>query len=149
MAESNPVEMTDEERDDFLANGGTGVISLSTKAEESPYTIPVSYGYDARHSTFYFRLAVGPESGKGELADRPVSFVTYGQDGEEWHSVVASGHLESTTDESIATETLDGLDWVHIPLVDIFGRPTDEVDFEFYRLVPNELDGRKEQPTEI
>ncbi|MFB6080604.1 MAG: pyridoxamine 5'-phosphate oxidase family protein [Haloferacaceae archaeon] len=149
MSDQEAVTMDDDERDEFLGNGGTGVVSLSTTAEDPPHSIPVSYGYDATDSTFYFRLAVGEESEKGDLDDRPVSFVTYRSEAGTWRSVVARGRLEATTDDAIATETLDGLDRVRIPLVDIFGKPSREVEFEFYRLVPDQLTGREESPTGV
>lgn len=141
------IEMDDAERDAFLGNGGTGVVSFSTTSDDPPHSIPVSYGYDATANTFYFRLAVGSDSEKGDVAGRAASFVTYRSDEGLWRSVVAKGRLESTTDERIATETLRGLDRVRIPLVDIFGRPPSQVTFEFFRLVPDELTGRKESPT--
>jgi len=149
MSETDLGEMDTNERDDFLGDGGTGVISFATTTDEAPHSIPVSYGYDALESTFYFRLAVGPDSDKGEVAGRAVSFVIYGQGEDGWRSVVATGSLEETTEESIATETLAGLDRVHIPLVDVFATPPREVPFEFYRLVPDELSGRKEARTEL
>ncbi|WP_136718416.1 pyridoxamine 5'-phosphate oxidase family protein [Halorientalis salina] len=149
MPETDPVEMTETERDDFLGNGGTGVISLSTTGDDAPHSLPVSYGYDESESTFYFRLAVSRDSSKDDLEGRSVSFVTYGQDDDVWKSVVATGRLEETTDEGIETATLEGLQHVDIPLVDIFGKPPRDVTFEFYRLVPEELTGRHEEPTEI
>lgn len=146
MADDRPVEMDADEVDRFLGDGGTGVIALSTTAEEPPHSIPVSYGYDARERTFYFRLVVGPDGSKGELADRPLSFVTYAND-DEWRSVVAWGHLEDVEDGGVATEALAGLDRVHIPLIDVFHTPMREVAFEFYRFVPDELTGRVESTT--
>lgn len=143
MSEDSPVAMTDEERDEFLGNGGTGVLSLSA-GDEPPHSVPVSYGYDVTSETFYFRLAAGADGSKGELHDRPVSFVTYGGTDEGWRSVVARGRLEDVESEGIETETLEGLDHVDIPLVDVFERPLREVSFEFYRLVPDELTGRVE-----
>lgn len=139
--------MDEDERDAFLGNGGTGVISLSTSGDASPHAIPVSYGYDAVDATFYFRLAVEPESEKGELADRAATFVTYGSEDGRYRSVVASGRLERTTDSSIATETLDGLDRVRIPLFDVFGKRPADVQFEFYRLLPDRFTGRMESHT--
>lgn len=132
-----------DERDEFLGRGGVGVISLSTPEEGSPHSIPVSYGYDAGETTFYFRLAVGADSAKGELEGRAVSFVTYGHE-QGWRSVVAKGELERADEESIATATLEGLDHVDIPLIDVFDRSTRTVSFEFFRLVPEELTGRRE-----
>jgi nitroimidazol reductase NimA-like FMN-containing flavoprotein (pyridoxamine 5'-phosphate oxidase superfamily) len=147
MSDLEAIEMDGDERDDFLGAGGTGVIALSSADEESPHAVPVSYGYDGTEDVFYFRLSTGPDSEKGPLADRPVTFVTYGAADDDWRSVVAKGRLRSTTAESIAIESLEGLENVQIPLVEIFGRPTAEITFEFYRLDPEELTGRKEAST--
>ncbi|GGN95997.1 MULTISPECIES: pyridoxamine 5'-phosphate oxidase family protein [Haloarcula] len=146
MESDHPVSMADDEVDEFLGNGGTGVLSLSRTAVHSPHSVPVSYGYDANARTFYFRLAVGPESSKTDLDDRPVSFVVHRQVDDRWQSVVATGQLEDLAESDIATETLSGLDRVDIPLIDIFEEPTRVVDFEFYRLVPEALTGRVESP---
>jgi|AntDeeMetagen681_2_1112603.scaffolds.fasta_scaffold20407_2 hypothetical protein len=146
MSSDSPVEMDDDERDEFLGNGGTGMLSLSTPGDEPPHAIPVSYGYDAAEATFYFRLAAGDERARGNLKERPVAFVTYGEEG-GWRSAVARGHLEDIHEDDIATQTLEGLGRVDIPLVDIFHVPLREVGFEFYRLVPDELTARKEVST--
>ncbi|KOX93998.1 flavin-nucleotide-binding protein [Haloarcula rubripromontorii] len=143
MSADNPVTMTDEERDALLDNGGTGVLSLAA-GDAPPHSVPVSYGYDAPTTTFYFRLAVGAEKSKGELSDRPATFVTYRETDTGWQSVAASGRLEDVEREGIETETLEGLEHVDIPLIDIFERPLREVTFEFYRLVPDDLTGRTE-----
>lgn len=148
MSADSPVEMDGSERDEFLGNGGTGVISLSAAADDPPHSVPVSYGYDAAETTFYFRLATGPDGSKGELEDRPVSFVTTAEN-DRWRSVVARGRLEDVEDEGIATDTLEGLDRVDIPLVDVFHRPLREVEFAFYRLVPDELTARVEAKTDV
>jgi len=147
MSESDSETMDEDEQDAFLGSGGTGVISLST-GEGAPHSTPVSYGYDAAESVFYFRLANELGSAKGDLSGRAVSFVTYGND-DGWKSVVATGQLEQTTEESVATESLQGFERVHIPLIDIFGKPPREVAFEFYRLVPDELTTRTETQTEL
>lgn len=142
--------MTEDECDELLEQVTSGVLSLTTGSDEPPHSLPVSFGYDAVASTFYFRIADHPESQKGDLGGRPVSFVTYDHDDSgEYRSVVAQGTLEPTVDDDIATETLTGLERVTIPYVDIFGEPPGDVDFEFYRLVPDRLTGRKETTTEL
>ncbi|ELZ93961.1 hypothetical protein C440_10088 [Haloferax mucosum ATCC BAA-1512] len=145
MTDTTAVEMGDEERDEFLGAGSTGVISFSTPDGDAPHSIPVSYGYDAVEETFYLRLNLGGD--KSDVIDHPVSFVVYGQEDDTWRSVVATGQLEEVTEDAIATETLQGLERVHIPLVDIFGVPSREISFGFYRLAPAELTGRKESTT--
>lgn len=144
MSSDQPNEMSVDDRDEFLGTGGTGVLSLSAPADEPPHAVPVSYGYDATDGAFYFRLAVRPDSEKGDLADRPVTFVTYGESGDGWRSVVASGRLAATTEESIAIESLEGLERVDLQYVDIFGQPLRTVTFEFYRLTPDEIGARQE-----
>jgi hypothetical protein len=95
------------------------------------------------------RLAVGKDGGKANAADRGVTFVTYGEADGRWKSVVASGRLVSTTDGADATESLAGLErTAEIPIVDVFGEPTSEVTFEFYRLDPDRLTGRAERAME-
>lgn len=151
MSAPDAVVMDEAERDEFLGDGGVGVLSFGTDTGEAgpPHSIPVSYGYDDQEAVFYFRLAVGSESDKPPLEHRAVTFVTYDTVDGDWRSVVASGELEETTDDGIATETLEGLSRVGIPLMDVFGQPTADVQFEFYRLAPAELTGRKESSPEV
>ena len=143
MSRDRPITMTDEDRNELLGNGGTGVLSLSA-GEQAPHSVPVSYGFDASTQTFYFRLAVGADSSKEQLGDRQVTFVTYDETDEGWKSIVASGRLEDVETEGIEVESLEGLERVDIPLVDIFEGPIREISFEFYRLAPEELTGRVE-----
>ena len=138
--------MADDERDEFLGRSGTGVLSLSTARDEPPHSVPVSYGYDPVEEVFYFRLVVGKESGKANPTDRGIAFVTYGEHDGRWKSVVASGRLVSTAEESLSTESLAGLERTErIPIVDVFGEPTSQLEFQFYRLDPDRLTGRVEQ----
>ena len=149
MSNTASTEMEQEERDEQLRSGGTGVISFCTADDGPPHSVPVSYGYDAAETTFYFRLAAEADSSKREIAESNVTFVVYGQRDDDWWSVIAKGQLEETTKDSIATETLQGFQNVHIPLVDIFGHPPKDVPFEFYRLVPDELTTRIESSTSV
>lgn len=143
MAKDSPTAMTVDERDTFLGTGGTGVISLASD-DDAPYSVPVSYGYDTDTETFYFRLSAGADGPKGELSERPVSFVTYRETEDGWQSVVCRGQLEDVEKAGIETASLAGLEQVDIPLIPMFDRPIREIAFEFYRLVPDELIGRTE-----
>jgi len=149
MSNTQDIELDEDERDARLSTGGTGVISFCGSDNDAPHSIPVSYGYDAAETAFYFRLAVDPNSAKAAISDHDVTFVVYSQIDDNWWSVVAKGQLEETMKDSIATETLQGFEHVHIPFVDIFGRPPKDVPFEFYRLVPDELTSRTESSTGI
>ncbi|WP_435194682.1 pyridoxamine 5'-phosphate oxidase family protein [Natronomonas sp. EA1] len=144
MSTTSTTELDATARDAFLGTGGTGVIAFAGAAGAPPHSLPVSYGYDATAETFYFRLALGSDHEKAPLVERPVSFVVYGTGEDGWRSVIATGHLEPTTDEAIATETLAGLERVDIPFVEMFGEPPRDLEFGFFRLVPESLTAQTE-----
>ena len=150
MVDTDAPEMDDDDLDALLEIGGTGVISMPAGEDEPPYTIPVSYGYDAVDRVFFFRLSFPPDSDKAGIVDGqiPVSFVTYDETDDGWQSVVATGRLEEIEESETPTVALDELRRVHIPLVDVFGTHTRTVTFRFFRLDPDELSGRKEDRTE-
>ncbi|SFK81483.1 hypothetical protein SAMN04487950_1227 [Halogranum rubrum] len=150
MEDTRSVQMNDEERDEFLGNGGTGVASFPREADEPPHTIPVSYGYDSESGDFYFRLAFSPETEKADIVSdrKPISFVTYDETDAGWRSVVVSGILREVTEAAIDSAVVTAMRRVHIPLVDVFDRNPRELDFRFFRLDPDELHGKKEARTE-
>lgn len=144
MANDHP-EMDEAERDAFLSTGGTGVISFAAGEEEAPYSVPMSYGYDEAAEAFYFRLAVDADAAERRPTNRPVTFVTFGQDAAgAWRSVVVTGRLREVTEPAISMDSLAGLRRIHIPLVEVFDAPTDAVEFEFYRLSPDAFTTRAE-----
>jgi len=145
MTDARAVEMDAEERTEFLARGGTGVLSFA-RGDESPFSLPVSYGYDETEGHFYFRLAFGPDAGKRDVVDEEVStsFVTYDDTDEGWQSVVAEGELDEISEESLDSSVGEAMRQVEIPLVDVFERNPREVTFRFFRLDPDEIAGRKE-----
>ncbi|MCU4754081.1 pyridoxamine 5'-phosphate oxidase family protein [Halobacteria archaeon AArc-curdl1] len=148
MTRIEVVTLDESERVSLLGDGGTGVLSFSTEGDEPPRTIPVSYGYDAVTSSFYFRLATSSEWPADEFDGHAVSFVTYDVD-DGWWSIIAKGRLEDIEHEDIATESLDALERVEIPLIDIFGTHPREIDFSFCRLDPEECTGRHEASTSL
>jgi hypothetical protein len=136
--------MSEAELNAFLGDGGTGVISFSTPEGDAPYSLPVSYGYLAEKRHFHFRFAFPPSSEKEEVVDRPISFVTYGESEEGWQSVVATGRLEDLTEVPYDSDAMQERWQVTIPLVDIFEEPPDDVTFRQFRLVPDQITGRKQ-----
>lgn len=138
------VQLTDEERNEFLGDGGTGVLSFATEADRPPVSIPVSYGYFADAESIYFRLSMPEDSRKESLVDNPVSFVVHRETEAGWRSVVATGRLESVTDAPYESAALQGLWAVDIPTVDVFERPPSEIPYRTYRLLPDAVSGRKE-----
>ncbi|MFC5971845.1 pyridoxamine 5'-phosphate oxidase family protein [Halomarina salina] len=146
MEHNRAVEMGEEAVVDFLGAGGTGVASFARGDGDPPHSIPVSYGFDAETGHLFFRLAFGPDSEKRGVvaAGAPVSFVTYGNEGGQWYSVVATGRLESVEDVDVADGVLESLRRVDIPMVDAFESEPRTLSFEFFRLDPETLTGRTE-----
>lgn len=138
------VRLPERELNAFLGDGGTGVISFAAGSTDPPYSVPVSYGYDVDSGDFHFRLALPPNSTKADLLDRPVSFVTYGQRDEGWRSVVATGELDDLSEQPYDSTAVQERWNVTIPLIDIFEEPPENLTFREFRLVPDELTGRKE-----
>lgn len=144
MGDLRWVRMTEEEIDEFLGDGGTGVISFSTEEGDPPFAIPVSYGYDEHTTHFYYELSMLPDSGKVEAIESPVAFVVHGDTEAGWRSVVATGELERITESPYESVAVQGMWAVDIPRVDIFDRPPEDVTFRTFRLVPESVTGRKE-----
>lgn len=138
--------MSEEEIDDFLGRGGTGVVAFATEADEPPVAIPVSYGYNADIEAFYFQLSVPRDNRKDELVPRQVSFVVHDETDDGWRSVVATGRLEEISDSPYESTAIQGMWAIEIPIVEIFDRPRAEVTFRYFLLEPETLTGRTETP---
>lgn len=138
------VQLDADERDEFLGDGGTGVISFATAVDEPPLSLPVSYGYLDDPACFYFRLAFPPQSRKRDAVGRPTTFVTQERTGAGWRSVVATGELEPIDDAPYESAAVQGLWGVRIPSIDVFDRPREDIEFHDFRLVPDTITGRKE-----
>jgi len=138
------LQLTDEERNEFLGQGGTGVLSFTATGDDPPVSFPVSYGYDPDQPAFYFRLSFPPDSQKEDLVDRPVSFVSHAQTDEGWRSVVTTGSLEEMADLPYESMAVQGMWAIRIPTVDMFEQPPEEMSFRYFRLLPDSLTGRKE-----
>lgn len=143
MADRNYEEMDEDRLAEFLGSGGTGVVSLSRGGDEPPYSLPVSYGYDAATAHFYFRLAVDDGGKTDFLDDGHASLVVYEHTDEGWRSVVAAGDLVEVADVDVSTGVLEELRRTHIPMYDVFEDSTDETSFRFFQLDPDELTGRE------
>lgn len=138
------IQLSADERDAFLGRGGTGVVAFETEAGAPPFSIPVSYGYDADAEQFYFRLAFPENAGKAAVVENAVTFVVHGETDAGWRSVVATGRLEEVTDTPYESAVLQGMWAVDIPAVDVFENPPEEMTFRYFRLVPDTLAGRRE-----
>jgi uncharacterized protein len=145
MPLAEETDMTDAEIDAVLSRHETGVLSLA--AEETPYAIPISYGYDADGRTFYFRLVSTPDSEKRRfLASAPrARLVVYEETdaGQTYRSVVVDGRLEEIHPDELTVEHIEQYGTAKRPLFEIWGESKADLDIQLYELQPTELSGRR------
>ncbi len=144
MSQGRSVELDREGIDSLLGDGGVGVISFAD--EDEPYSMPVSYGYDADAEGLYIRLGFAPESEKRRFVDDDVtaSLVVTDETPTGWQSVVAKGPLTEITEMAIDPAAAKSVHKVRIPFVTVYDREPSELDFELYRLEADTLTGRTE-----
>ncbi|MDQ2052423.1 pyridoxamine 5'-phosphate oxidase family protein [Natronolimnohabitans sp. A-GB9] len=137
------VQLPEDERAEFLGNGGTGVLSFATDSGDPPASLPVSYGYLDDPGHFYFKLSFPPGSSKSDVVDSPASFVVFGEHDDTLKSVVAKGTLEELTELPPESAAIQRMWAVDIPAYEIFDRPRAEIPFHDFRLVPETVTGRR------
>ncbi|MFD1587700.1 pyridoxamine 5'-phosphate oxidase family protein [Halorientalis brevis] len=87
--------MDDGEIKNFLSSQGVGVLGL--QAEEGPYLLPLSYGYDGE-SRLYFTYVIGSSSRKQSLTaeTETARFLVYKAESMfSWESVLLKGSIEA------------------------------------------------------
>lgn len=143
---SSPTEtgMSDDQIDAFLGGHETGVLSLAR--DDEPYSIPVSYGYDATTQTFYMRLVSTPDSEKRAFLESSPEcrMVIYANEDEAtYRSVIATGVLEQISPDQLSLEQIEQYGNAQRPLFEIWGQDRDELDIQLFEFSPTELSGRR------
>jgi uncharacterized protein len=145
MPLAEETDMTDAEIDAVLSHHETGVLALA--AEETPYAIPISYGYNADGRTFYLRLVSTPDSEKRRfLASAPrARLVVYEEtdSGQTYRSVVADGTLRELDPSELTVEHIEQYGAAKRPLFEIWGESKADLEIQLYELTPTELSGRR------
>ena len=145
MTEHQSHAMDDNEIDALLGSGGTGVIAFAD--EDEPYAIPISYGYDDDTGAFYIRCGFTPDSEKRRFVDDGVTAsLVITDDTGTWQSVIARGSLTEIAEPAIEGGAAQSIRRMNIPYVTIHETPATAMEFELYRLDPESVTGRKEQP---
>ena len=95
-------EMTTGEIEQFLSTQGVGVLGLP--AEDGPYLLPMSFGYDGADA-LYFTFVLGETSTKEELSEaaETARFLVYDASSAfTWQSVLLSGTVEPVPEDEWA-----------------------------------------------
>lgn len=135
-----------EEIDELLGTGGVGVLALA--ADDDPYAIPVSYGYDADVGDVYLRLGFGEESEKRSYLDSSAraALVVTVEANRGWVSVVVRGPLTEIPESNIDGTVVEAIRSIDIPFFTVYEEPPRELEYQLYRLHPDEITGRREKP---
>jgi len=142
MAIDRRTEMSDEETDDFLGVHETGVLSLAHG--DDPYSIPISYGYDAADRLFYMRSVSTPDSEKRRFFEdgSDARLVVYDEDDDTYRSVIATGRLVRIDPDDLTVEDIQQYGSAKRPLFEIWPQPKGDLDIDLYRLEPASVTGR-------
>lgn len=142
MATNSEVEMSAAEVDAFLSRHETGVLSLAR--DETPYAIPISYGFDTESRDAFLRLVSTPDSEKREfLGSNPrARIVVYDEDDDEYSSVVGVGTLRRVDLDELTPATIAQYGETRRPLFEIWADGKSDLDIDLYRFVPDRLTGR-------
>jgi nitroimidazol reductase NimA-like FMN-containing flavoprotein (pyridoxamine 5'-phosphate oxidase superfamily) len=143
MTIDHGTELSPGEADALLGRRETGVLSLARDGE--PYSIPISYGYDADERRFYLRLVSAPTSGKRRfLASEPhARFVVYEEADPIYRSAVAVGRLEEVPRDRLTVKDVEEYGDAKRPLFEIWEESRADLVTRLYRFDPETLSGHR------
>jgi len=87
--------MTDDEIRSFLTEQGVGVLAVA--ADDVPYVVPMSFGFDGDETLYFLFLLFGEASRKQTLCDRAnrARLLAYSAESmHDWRSVITTGSVE-------------------------------------------------------
>lgn len=139
-----PVTMDDDEIAAFLTAEGHGILAFGG---ESPYAIPMSYGYDSDEREMYMHMSTFEGSDKQARLDGPTAVslvVSRYEQPDRWRSVVVDGSLsELPKNELERRGVLESFRNGSLASVDVFNRALSDVSFRWYVLEPSSISGRQ------
>lgn len=136
--------MSEVEVDAFLESEGHGVLALDG---DSPYAVPMSYGYDADERLLFLQLSAYEGSEKQARLEHSgaVSLVVSRYDRpDRWRSVVVEGSLVALPQAAASQQdALDAFANGALATVDVFDRDLFDLSFDWYVLEPSSISGRR------
>lgn len=125
---------------DFLANRGTGVLSL---AGDPPYSLPMSFAVDESTGSLVVQFLSGPDASKDAYVGDGVgaSLVTYEwSTPDDWASAVVTGELRAV--DVTPERTAAFAEQANSVNLRAFGPDAAELDANWYELRPTSVTGR-------
>ena len=143
MPDESPIILEDDAIKDRLAEGGTGVLSVASN--DTPYSIPVSFGYDPGPNRLFLQLGFTEESEKHHFItdEKDARLVLYETIAENWRSIIVTGTLYEITPEDIDNEVARNLRQAEPPLYSIWDAPDDTIEFRLFEIHVSTLSGRE------
>jgi len=140
-------ELSAAEIDEVLLQNGIGTLALNDG--NTPYPIPMSYGYDGEKPLFVMQFGDGGDSQKIACLEtsQTAGFLVYDQTGEgldtEWRSVVIRGTLKEVEEAA----SMDGFSALassaeFAPDMTIWGAALEDTELTLYELKVEERSGR-------
>lgn len=136
-------EMEREDAVDYLQQEGVGTLAFGT--EEGGYALPMSFGYDTSNDTCVFQFAFDEDSEKVSYieAGNPVTLTVHSRKSvDDWRSVLVRGPLERVPSEERTRASAIFASQAKMASTDVFQKPMQEIDFEWYRINVDEVTGR-------
>ena len=142
MALEKQTEMSTADTDALLGRHETGVLSLAR--DDAPYSIPISYGYDAERRTFYLRLVSTPDSEKRKfLSSSPdARLVVQEEDEPTYRSAVAKGTLEEVSTDEMTVDHIEQFGDAKRPLFEVWGESKRDLTIQLYEFDADDISGR-------
>ncbi|MFD1642065.1 pyridoxamine 5'-phosphate oxidase family protein [Halohasta litorea] len=149
-AQFSGTPMSRDDIDRLLEDQGYGILSLC--GDGTPYSVPLSFGYDGESVALLF-LSEGPQSRKADAISEGATarlLVTDIRGRFDWQSVAVTGPVHAVAPDSEAFEqfiaTLDDNAW----FIRGFERANSLESIQGWRLDPETVRGleRREQPSE-
>jgi nitroimidazol reductase NimA-like FMN-containing flavoprotein (pyridoxamine 5'-phosphate oxidase superfamily) len=135
-------ELGEVEIDAVIEREGVGVLALS--ADDVPYALPMSYGYDPGQGTFYMMFGADGRKTEYVTANDTASLTITERDGGVWRSILVRGWIGDVPESkerqafaALATTATFPND------LQVWGDRIEETELELYMLEPEERTGRE------
>ena len=146
MPDATMTNLADNEIQQRLADGGTGVLSVAKN--NTPYSIPVSFGYDPGANRLFLQLGFTPESDKHQFITDGIDarLVLYENPARTCRRIIATGPLHEITPDSLDNRVARNIRQSPPPLYSIWDAPADSIEFRLFELQLSSLSGREASP---